>query len=133
VASPTWLLHVAVAIQAADRGLREVALGGSRGGERIAAVRARIAPIVGRLVARAQAEGALRADIRTSDTPMIQMMVLGLADAASALAPELWRRYLAIVLDGLRAGGGPPSLLPVEALPLEQAQAVLQTAFTRRR
>ena len=65
---------------------------GGRGGERLAAARARIAPVVADLVARAQASGHLRADAATTDVPMVQLMLFGIVDSTGEVSPDLWRR-----------------------------------------
>jgi AcrR family transcriptional regulator len=98
-------LSEAAALQAADRGLKEVLLG--RGSERLAEGRARIEPIVKGIVERAQAAGVLRDDFRAHDMPMLQLMLSTIADAAREISPDLWRRYLALVLDGMRTDGSP--------------------------
>jgi AcrR family transcriptional regulator len=99
-------------VQAFDRGLREVMLGTGRGSERQRQMRDRVAPRVDRLVARAQAQGMLRPDVIPADFPILQLMVGAVTDHIGQ--PGLWRRYLTIVVDGLRAGPGEPSPLPVE-------------------
>jgi AcrR family transcriptional regulator len=67
-----------------------------------AAVRERMQPIVGEIFARAQAEGHLRADVVPTDFPMLLRMIAAVAEFTREVRPELWRRYLAILLDGLR-------------------------------
>lgn len=119
-------LEQAVGMQACDRGLKELLLSSAPGRDRIAGVRDRIAPIVGEVVARATESGALRADIGHQDMPMINMMLGAIADAARDVQPELWRRYLRIVLDGLRAHPAAPAALPVDHLGDEQLDRVLQ-------
>ncbi len=53
-----------------------------------------------RLLARAQAEGAVRADLEPQDVPML----VGSAILGSSWSPEgePWRRFVAVVLDGMR-------------------------------
>jgi AcrR family transcriptional regulator len=51
------------------------------------------------LIARAKAQGRMRADATQEDVPM---MMAG-ASAVMRLSPTSWRRYLTIMLDGLRA------------------------------
>jgi hypothetical protein len=68
-----------------------------------AAVRERMQPIVGEIFARAQADGHLRADVVPTDFPMLLRMLAAVAEFTRQVRPELWRRYLAILLDGLRA------------------------------
>jgi AcrR family transcriptional regulator len=67
----------------------------------VAAAKGRFLELVGRLVGRAQAEGAVRADLRPEDVPML----VGSAILGSSWSPEgePWRRYVAVVLDGMRA------------------------------
>ncbi|MFF8727002.1 TetR/AcrR family transcriptional regulator [Streptomyces sp. NPDC015171] len=88
-------------VQAFDRGLREVMLGTGRGPARQAQMHGRVKPAVKLLLARAQEQGALRADLVPSDFPVLQLMTA----AVSEFAPgsDTWRRYLAILVDGLRA------------------------------
>jgi AcrR family transcriptional regulator len=119
-------------MHAVDRGLREVVFDGRRGGERLAAARARIAPLIVRLVARAQAAGQLRADAAVTDVPMVQLMLFGLVDATGEASPDLWRRYLAIVLDGLRARPGDETPLEVQPLALDQVGDVMHRSGARR-
>ena len=88
-------------VQAFDRGLREVMLGTGRGPQRQAQVRERVAPAVDLLVARAKEQGMLRSDVAGMDLPMIQLMVAAITDHTGQ--PDLWRRYLRLLLDGMRA------------------------------
>ncbi len=54
-------------------------------------------------------------------------MLTGVADASRGVAPSLYERHLAIVLDGLRLRDGPPPTpLPVEALDVSDVAAVLR-------
>jgi AcrR family transcriptional regulator len=93
----------AQALQADNRGLKELLLGTAHGRERVASVRERMAPLAETLVARAQAAGQLRPDIAGSDLPLIQIMLGGIVDFTREVEGETWRRMLAIVIDGLRA------------------------------
>jgi AcrR family transcriptional regulator len=120
-------------LHAEDRGLREVAFDGRRGGERTAHARARIAPILTGLLERARADGQVRADVDLSDLPLVQLMLFGLIDATHDLAPDLWRRYLALLLDGLRARpAGEQTPLPGPPLPLELVPQAMCRAKSRR-
>ena len=120
-------LERGLAMQAADRGLRELILGGARGRERVASVRARMAPVVGGIVARAQAAGVLRDDFAPQDMPILQMMLGSVIDVTREVEPELWRRHLRIVLDGMRAQPGPPTPLPVAALTFPQVDQTVSS------
>src|SRR3954452_16316765 len=93
-------LEAAVELHVANRALKEMVFaGGGPVAERMAAARGKIAPLVQRLIARAQAGGDLRDDVAFTDIPLLQFMLSGVAD----IAGPAWRRYLGIVLDGLRA------------------------------
>lgn len=80
----------------------------------VAAAKARLSEVVGRIVTRAQAEGSLRRDIDADDVPvLIGATITGSTYAAGA---EAWRRYIAVVIDGLRVPGGlesPPAVSPL--------------------
>jgi AcrR family transcriptional regulator len=97
----TTSLEKVCEVQAFDRGLREVMLGTGRGPRRQAQVSERVRPAVDLLLARAKEQGMLRADAVGVDLPMIQLMVAAITDHTGQ--PDLWRRYLRLLLDGLRA------------------------------
>lgn len=91
-------------LQIADRGLREYQLGRATSGEVSRVGRERIKPLVERLIARAKASGHLRADVGDGDIAIMMAMLGTMMDATLAVSPDLWRRYLAMALDGLRLG-----------------------------
>jgi AcrR family transcriptional regulator len=98
-----WFLERATEMQAKDLGLRDVVLHSGYGSERVAMARNSIVPAVTRLVEQAQRDGHLRADFVPADIPIIELMVSSVAACTSSKDPDLWRRYLFIVLDGLAA------------------------------
>jgi len=110
-------LSGALELQEGDRGLQELLLSSGRGRERVIAMRERVTPILAELVDRARAAGALRSDVEQQDIALIQIMLGAVIDCSREAAPGLWRRYLAIVLQGLRANPDlPPELhTPVPA------------------
>ena len=114
-----------LALMAADRGLKEVIFSPGRGRERVAHARRAIAPVVARLVKRAVDAGVGRADIATSDVPIINFMLTTVVELSRDVEPELYKRYLAIVLDGLRVKDADP--LPVEGLSVPVFQSALET------
>jgi AcrR family transcriptional regulator len=109
-----------LAVQAADRGLKEVVLSTAHGHERVRQARARIGPAVRALVERAQGQGELRPDVVGPDIALVHFMVGAIVDYTQDVEPEVWRRLLAIVLDGLRTRRDGPSPLPTP--PLADAQ-----------
>ncbi len=106
-------------MQAADRGLKQALLVPTRGAERLAAARARIEPLVSRLIERARRSGDLRSDLRFEDFPMLVEMISAVSVATHAHAPDLWRRYLGIVIDGLATSRERPTELGAPALARE--------------
>jgi AcrR family transcriptional regulator len=114
----------ALALQASDRGLKDVLFSPGRGRDRVAHARRSLAPIVTRLVRRAVDAGVVRGDIATSDVPVINFMLNTVVDFGRDVEPELYRRYLTIVLDGLRPRED-PTPLPVEAMKIPAFQEAL--------
>jgi len=110
-------------MQAADRGFKELLLQSAQGRERIRRFRAHIRPLVAELVHRAREAGELRADVVEDDVLLVSLMTGAVADFAHDVEPELWRRALALLLDGLRAAGASP--LPAGPLDAEQADRAM--------
>ncbi|MGQ0464989.1 MAG: TetR/AcrR family transcriptional regulator [Sporichthyaceae bacterium] len=117
---------------AADQGLFEAMICRPESPGR-AAVRERMLPIVGQAFARAQADGHLRADAAPTDFPMTLRMIAAIADFTREVRPELWRRYLAIFLDGLRADKNEPSPLAEPPIDPVEVDAVRTSWRAQRR
>ncbi|MFH9089715.1 TetR/AcrR family transcriptional regulator [Streptomyces sp. NPDC017673] len=105
---------------ARNRGLRDVLLTGTHGRTRVALARERLTPAVNAVITRAQQAGQLRDDIDTTDFPFVQMMLWATTERSREVAPELWRRYLTLVLDGLRLARTGPTPLSPDALDPQQ-------------
>ena len=120
----TGYFERALALQAADRGLKEVLFSSGRGRERSFQARQKIAPVVTKLVARAVEAGAVRSDFSTSDVPVINFMINTVVDFGRGVEPDLYKRYLAIVFDGMRPRDDLEPL-PVEALHVRDFQEAL--------
>ena len=90
-------------IQIGDRALSEVMLD-SKDVMREHAERVGILDLVGQLMNRAKAAGALRDDAEPEDVPML-MCALGGAAEMKMMSGE---RYLALAIDGFRAPGSTP-------------------------
>ncbi len=116
----TVFLEQALELQAQDRAFKELVLAAPEGLERIARIRERMLPLISELVSRARESGQLRPDVEWTDIPIMQLMLGTAIDCARDLAPELWRRYLQIILQGLRADPMPPAPLAVAPLASEQ-------------
>ncbi|MEU4314344.1 helix-turn-helix domain-containing protein [Nocardia sp. NPDC024068] len=101
---------------AINRGFSEVILELDLDTERFHGMRDRIKPAVAAIVARAREAGVLQPDIEPSDLFAMIHMVDGLAEFAKPINPDVWRRYMAITLNGIRADSVARQDLPVRAL-----------------
>ncbi len=93
--------------QAADRGLYE-ALAGQGSMDDKVRIWPQIVDAVGTLFERAKAAGAIRADASPEDAALMLAMLGPIFDMGNRAGSEPWRRYLALLLDGLRATDRPP-------------------------
>jgi AcrR family transcriptional regulator len=114
----------ALELQASDRGLKDVLFSPARGRERVAHARRALGGPATKLVRRAVEAGVVRSDLDTSDVPLINLMLNTIVDFGRDNEPELYRRYLAIVLDGLRPQSEP---LPAPALSIPRFQELMAT------
>ena len=122
----TGFLERSLALHGADRGLKDLAASAEHGLARTQAMRERLRPLIRQLVERAQEQGSLRADFTPQDVPVVFWTAGRVIEATSQVAPDFWRRYLGLLLDGLRAGAATPLARP----PLTRAE--LERATRRR-
>jgi AcrR family transcriptional regulator len=120
-------------LQARDRAFREIIVGTPEAAQRLQQIRLRMFPLGAQLVQRAKDAGALRADFQPADIPMTFLMLTAVLDAAREVEPELWRRYLEIFIQGLRADPAAPEPLATPALDGEQVPAVMSSFKLPRR
>lgn len=73
--------------------------------DEVSIVRARMTHIVDRLVERARDGGALRTDVTGTDVFLLMCAPNYVASYATDASPDLWKRYLGIIFDGLRPQG----------------------------
>jgi AcrR family transcriptional regulator len=114
----TGFVEQVLVLHARNHGLKDVVETGGRGRERAAAMRSRIAPLLARLVERAQAQGSLRSDFAPQDIALVFWGADRVIELAGDVAPEIWRRQLGFVFDGLRSAAARP--LPQPPLTEEQ-------------
>ncbi len=107
--------------QAADRGLREVLMG-VHDEQQVEQVNDRLEAPTRALLDRAKADGAVRAEAEPTDLGLMVMMLCTIADMTGDHAPELWRRYLPMLLQGLRPGPELP-VPPIESAAFRTAMA----------
>ncbi len=128
----TRLLETIGSILAADQGLFEAMICRPETGGR-AAVRERMLPIVAGAFARACVDGHLRKDAAPTDFPMMLRMLAAVAEVTRDVRPDLWRRYLGLLLDGLRAERSGVTPLTVPPLEEEQVDRVKDVGRSMRR
>ena len=109
-----FLEYIASAM-AGDQGLRQLMMFGTYDRDQVCYARDRMRPVMTRLVERAQASGDLRADFQATDVKMIAFMLASIAEYAAAVIPQVWRRYLAMLVDGLRPARDGVTELPAPA------------------
>ncbi len=117
------LVEGACAIQARDHARRAVLAGVAHSTE-AAAEELRARELVGRVVRRAQEHGAVRPDVTWEDVYLVLWGNARVIEVASGVAPELWRRFVGLILEGFRAQAA-AAPLPAPALaPAELAAAL---------
>src|SRR4051795_3192713 len=89
-------------MQFGDRGLNQIMNNPALGDARVSEARTRIAPLITRLVERAKEQGSVRPDFDQSDIIFVQVALSAIMAHSRAIEPDLYRRYLAIFLDGIR-------------------------------
>jgi hypothetical protein len=113
-------------LQAADRGFNEVAARGLPASPAAQRFQEQGQGAVVQLLRRAKQAGALREDLAVEDLAFVIWGISHTVEMTADLAPRLWRRHLALLLDGFRAEGARP--LPEPPLPagLSHAEARLR-------
>lgn len=128
-------LERSLALQAQDRGMAQIFAGRHARSVQYDESRDRLAPLVNRVAARARDAGVLRSDVTGTDLVFLQIALNAVAVVAQdgpAVegyddSAQLYRRYLGIALDGLRADGR-ISELPIPALTTAQTHVLLRPA-----
>ncbi|MBF4164022.1 TetR/AcrR family transcriptional regulator [Nocardioides acrostichi] len=117
--------------QFGNLGLNELMNDASLGDERVADARRRIAPLIEQLVQRARDEGVVRPDLDQSDLIFVQLGLSAIMRASREIAPDLYRRYLSLFLDGIRAHRSGASILPAPALSAADTHRAMTRARAR--
>lgn len=120
-----WFVEQQCELTATDRGLREMVYSRGYGGHGVECARLRLSPSVTKLVERARADGYLRPDVEGSDMPILGLLAGTVSEWAGHVEPDLWRRYVGLLLDGMRQRDD-QSGLRVDALQDEQMDAAMR-------
>src|SRR5919199_5106778 len=120
-------LERALHMRHGDRGLNEIMNNRLLGEVRVAEARDRIAPIITELVEKAKRQGVVRPDLDQTDLIFIQLALSAIIETTRDVAPDLYRRYLTLFLDGIRTDRA--TFTPFPAPPLNAADT--HRAMTR--
>ena len=83
---------------------------------RVSEVRDELHSALGTLVGRAHQSGAIRSDVTETDVFLLMCAPVHVVENLAAPEPLLWKRYLAIIFDGLRPEGAHPLPHPAPEL-----------------
>jgi AcrR family transcriptional regulator len=110
-------------LEAANRGINDLMCMRIPGTDTCEEAKENLCAALTRLIERAQASGQLRKDVTLQDFSFISWGNSRILDALSADDGEVWRRYLALLLDGFRAEGA--HVLPCPPLEAEQVSRAM--------
>jgi AcrR family transcriptional regulator len=110
------------AMQAADRGLKDVLTRTFPDARAMEAHRTRGYELSVRMIDRAKDVGALRDDFVPEDLVLLLMANAGVVQGAGEAAPDAWRRFVALMLEAFRAEGASP--LPAPPSPRQVMRAM---------
>jgi AcrR family transcriptional regulator len=122
----SWYMERMCEMTATDRGAREIAFSKAYAGERVRAAQERLKPLLAQLVERAQADGHLRTDMAPTDMPICGLLSGTVTEFAGHVGGDLWRRYVGLLLDGMRQREDQEPL-PVAALDSDQLDTAMNT------
>lgn len=115
---------------APDRGYFQVVLMAGIDDDAIRESAKRLDDAIGRVLARAQADGSVREDIVANDIQTLVQTATATVAPNYDFRPDLWRRYVTLLIDGL--GGPAPRELPAPPLRFEDFSTI-QSGLKQRR
>jgi AcrR family transcriptional regulator len=110
-------------MQATDRGLADVLTTHLPGAPELDKLRGQAYRSSVRVADRAKASGDLRPDFVAEDVVLLLMANAGLVHRSATTAPTAWRRYIDLVLDGLRAPNASPAAAPPSRAAIRRAMS----------
>jgi AcrR family transcriptional regulator len=105
-------LESTLELQRGDRVLKEIFVRYPPAEGPLTETRQQIRELFEQLLARAHAQGVLRADFGLPDLALVLWSFAPVIDATEAAAPSAWRRHLHWLLDGLRPAAATPQSEP---------------------
>ena len=117
-------LSVIVERQADNSGMHDLMTSTALAGPLALGIARRVRPIGERVIERAKTAGVLRSDFDGTDVPAIGLMLGTVAAFSRDVRPDLWHRYLVVVLDGLRADRARSAITTSALRPAELRRAM---------
>lgn len=127
------LFEYACRHMAENRGFGEVMLEMHDSMDRFVCIKDRVQPGMKTVIQRAKDAGALQPDIEPHDFFALVNMVEAIGGFARPVNPDVWERYMALVLNGVRGDG--IARLPLTQPPLteKQVEQAKAAAFSARK
>jgi AcrR family transcriptional regulator len=122
------LMSRGAAMLAADRSFFDAATLQADVGAELLSEKLALEAALDELVAAAVRCGEVRDDVCGIDVAMLMMAATNTCAPTEAVSPQLWRRYLTIMIDGLRPGSTTALAVPPLSGPDVQAAACRATA-----
>jgi AcrR family transcriptional regulator len=101
-------MFAGVEMHVRDQGFFDAAVSRINKEERLRELRDEIVAIAGELLRRGQEAGAVRRDVEPPDLPLLMCAAAGAAAPLHGALPDLSRRYVGLILDGLKPDGASP-------------------------
>jgi hypothetical protein len=93
-----------------------------------------ILPLLEQVVERGKEQRVLRDDLAVGDLSLALWSFAPVLEATAGVAPDVWRRHLRILLDGMRPDAATPQEVPpLAGRRLERAIDALRERYHRRR
>jgi AcrR family transcriptional regulator len=98
-------MFAGVEMHVEDQGFYDAVVSRLNKEERLRDLRDQLVSIAAELLERGQAAGAVRDDLEPPDVPLLMCAAATAAAPMHGALPELWRRYVGLILDGLSPAG----------------------------
>lgn len=115
-------LREAARLQIDDQGLKEMLKTTGPWARCAPSAKAELIPLLVQLLNRAKEQGRIRPDIEITDLGILMTMVSSAADPEH---PELWERYLTVILDGLQPSRTGVTPLPTQAPSVDLIESIM--------
>jgi AcrR family transcriptional regulator len=120
-------MRIGAELQARDRAFFEAISNSALAEEDLHADKQRLIDVTSALLGKAQEQGVVRADVTPEDILMLECASVQAAAPFHDASPELWRRYVDIAFDGLRAAGASPLSHPAPELSVAPPPSLSRT------